>query len=719
MTCLKITSYGQSAAKLLSHKIRGTFNDYPAREYIQVDGNGNKVMQNKTLRYSLVCTEMCSSPYRTGAALRTALNITKGHSTNIIEEQLLHHFREIFFTDVYPIISTESLHTIATKRAVIKNEDEEIMLTAVKKEFEELGKLAFSFDSGTPAAIKQMRHKLLMANIGSVNLEIDEIGSNLIGNGEALTTFLELFDVGKIKQKLTKNTKENVRSEEIDGRTPTNLLMFGTPSKLFDGSKVENEFYSFLDIGYARRCLFGYSKHAQKNKAITPEEIYDALTDSSVEQFMQDTAISIGKLANITNHNKVISVSKKVSILVIEYRLYCEQIAEQLGEHQEIAKAEVSHRYFKALKLAGVYAFIDGDHEITEDNYYHAICMVEESGRAFDKILSRDRPYVKLAKYIGSIGKEITHADLAEDLPFYRGSMAAKQEQLQLAAAWGHKNSIVIKKSMVSGIEFLKGETLEKSNLNSLQLAFSHDIANGYRNVLVDWKDLHKLVNEPYKHWINHHSLNGNRSEDNMVPGFSMVILDIDNGSTIKECAMLLKDYKFLIYTTKRHTAQNNRFRLILPINYNLKLNADDYRSFMRSIFDWLPIEIDSQTVDRCRKWLTCDSAYQYNEGTQLLDARLFIPKTSKSDEQKTFIATYQSMTNMERWFLTNSGTGNRNNQLVRYALMQVDLGYDKNNIRDNVMTMNNKFPDKLTIKEIDSTIMVSVHRKMQKQNRI
>lgn len=49
--------------------------------------------------------------------------------------------------------------------------------------------------------MKQMRHKLLMADAGSVNLQIDEIGSNLVGNVDVLNTFLELYDMGLIKPK--------------------------------------------------------------------------------------------------------------------------------------------------------------------------------------------------------------------------------------------------------------------------------------------------------------------------------------------------------------------------------------------------------------------------------------------------------------------------------------------------------------------------------------
>jgi hypothetical protein len=63
-------------------------------------------------------------------------------------------------------------------------------LAEVTKEYESLGKLAFSFDSGTTAAVKQMRHKLMMADIGAMNFEMDEIGSNLLGNVDVLGTFL-------------------------------------------------------------------------------------------------------------------------------------------------------------------------------------------------------------------------------------------------------------------------------------------------------------------------------------------------------------------------------------------------------------------------------------------------------------------------------------------------------------------------------------------------
>jgi len=577
--------------------------------------------------------------------------------------------------------------------------------------------MPFSFDSGTTAAIKQMRHKLLMANIGSMNLEIDEIGSNLLGNADVLSAFLELFDMGKIKQKLIKNTRDSIRNEEIEGRTPTNLLLFGTPSKLLNGSKTEEEFYSFLETGYARRTIFGYTKHGTKSQDLTAEQIYDILIDKKLDTFLQEMSIQLGQLANIVNYNKSLIVDKAVSIIIIKYRMLCEQKASVFGEHENIRKAEMEHRYFKATKLAGTYAFIDETTKVTEDHIYAAIKMVEESGASFTELLKRERNYAKLAKYIASINREVTHVDLTEDLPFYRGSASVKTDLMQLAIAWGYKNHIVIKRTMNNNIEFIQGETLKETDLKKLTVAYSDDITTGYKNVNAPFDKLHKLTQLPASHWVNHHLIEGYRHDDKVIDGFNMVVLDVDNGVPLESVRLLLHDYNYMLHTTKRHTTQLPRFRILLPINYCIALNADDFKEFMQNVYEWLPFEVDTKTGQRSRKWATCDTGtYEYNKGDKLLDALLFIPKTAKNDERKLLIQSQQSLTNLERWFIQNIELGNRNNQLLRYALLMVDMGYLVEDIRTSITELNSKLEGKLSTDEITGTIMVTVANKIIKR---
>ena len=646
----------------------------------------------------------------------------KGHSTNIIEESVINQFRDIFVESTLPIISEVNLAKIAVSRAYKRSNssnspvDPDEELAKVKKEFESLGNLAFSFDSATTAAIKQMRHKLLMADAGSMNMEIDEIGSNLLGQSEVLSAYLELFDVGKIKQKLTKNTAENVRSEEIDGKTPANMLLYGTPTKLFDGGKVEETFMSLLDTGYGRRCLFGYNKTPVRSYDQTPEEIYAMLTDNTTDSFLEDISDTLGTMADRVNFDKLLVMSKEVSLLIIEYRSHCERTASFFGEHEEIRKAEMSHRYFKALKLAGAYAFIDQSHEITEDHFYNAIALTEESGDALSQLLNRDRNYVKLAKYIAEVGREVTHVDLVEDLPFYKGSESQKRELMTLAVAYGYKNNIIIKRMFSDGIEFLHGESLKVTNLDEIIVSYGTDLAKNYANESVPFNQLHKLTQEDGYHWVAHHLLDGIRREENAIPGFNVVAIDIDNGLSMQTAAMLMKDYKFLMYETKRSTPSSNRFRLILPMNYTLNLDAKDYKEFMSNISEWLPFSIDEQTKQRARKWLSCNKYYEYNDGA-LLDALLFIPKTSKNEERKKAVDNQQSLSNLERWFVNNTGIGNRSHQLVKYAYLLVDAGYDIETVTSKVLGLNSKLSDKLDDLEIHSTILTSAARSINKRD--
>jgi hypothetical protein len=639
----------------------------------------------------------------------------KGFSTNIIEGSVIHLFRQRFIEETFSLLADMNLPKIAHKRASKKGTDPEDELVKVHKEFDSLGTLMFSFDSATPAAVKQMRNKLLMAEAGSMNLAIDEIGSNLVGNLDVLTTFLELYDVGNIKQKLVKNTLENTRIEEIHGRTPTNMLLFGTPSKLLNGSKTEEEFYSMLETGYARRCIFGYVKSANKTKPKTPEEVYAALTNQSSDQYLTQLSSQLENLADMSNVNKRLLMSRDTSLLLIEYRLKCEAEALQLAEHEEIRKAEISHRYFKVLKLAGAYAFIENAPTVTDEHIYQAIKLAEESGVAFSQILTRDRNYVKLAKYIANIKRDVTQADLVEDLPFYRGGIAQKSEMMGLAVAYGYKNNIIIKKTISDGIEFFSGETLEPADLSKCIVSYSNQITEGYLNKQGPWDNLHMLTQASGMHWTAHQLIDGYRNEENCINGFNLVVVDVDGTVDISTAKLLLKDFKYLLYTTKRHTETENRFRLIFPTNYLLKLDAKDYKEFMSNISAWLPFEVDTQTFQRSRKWLSNQGHYEYNEG-EILDVLPFIPKTSKNEERKARLKDQQSLDNLERWLLAQATDTGRNNTLLKYGMILVDAGFSFDDIRKKVLSLNEKLPEKLEEVEILGTILVTVAKALSNQ---
>lgn len=632
----------------------------------------------------------------------------KTRSCNMLEDEVLHLFRHRFLEETFPIMAEDNLPKLAVKRATRNGTDPDDELKALEREFKYLGPLLFSFNSGTAAAVKQMRQKLLLANSGSLNLIMDEVGANLSGNQEVFDTFIELFDKGLIKQKLVKHTSENIRSEEIIAKTPANLLMFGVPMALLDGAKTEDDFMKMLGMGYARRCFFGYTRQGKKLTEMTPEEVYAMRTNTANDQTLEEVSLHFEALADIINANRRLAISKETYLELIAYQLECQKRAHVLPEHMDVRKNEISERSFKVLKLAGAYAFADDAVEVTKEHLYAAIKLAEDSGRAFEKLLARDKPWVKLAKYIADVGTDVTQADLAEDLPFYKGSVSQKQDMLNQAIAYGYKNNIIIKKKYEDGIEFLRGESLKEVDLNAIPVAYSQDMTSGYLNEVIPFDQLYRVTQAPGIHWVSHHLAGGYRNEENAIPGFSYVVLDIDGTCSLSTAKMLLQDYKALYYTTKSHTPEVNRFRIILPISHQLKLDAKDFKEFYRNLLEWLPFEADPTAAHRCKKWLSHPGHYEYTEG-EILDVLPFIPKTTKNEARKVLLESQQAMDNLERWMINRIGEGNRNNMLLRYAMILVDAGLPYDVILSKVLALNGKIADSLDQAEIIGTIMVTV----------
>ena len=649
----------------------------------------------------------------------------KGHSTNILEREFVSHFKKEFLNSVFPRKAEENIEILAQERAQARVSSGQTLLSigeeyAIQKDkfqshFDRLGELAFSFDSGTSPAVKQMREKLLLASAGSMNLEIDEIGSNMLTNQDVLNVFLELYDVGLVKQKLIKNTVENIRSEELAGITPTNLMMFGTPTKLLDGGKTEEEFKQFLETGYARRLLFGYTIENHRTKYSSAEERYQKMVDAVLATDVVDIQQTFTNFAK-RSFNPILQISEANSIYLIEYQIKCEEIADNMKDHMSVHKAEMNHRYYKAIKLAGAYAFADNMSEITQDHLDYAISIVEDSGEAFHTLMRKQGPYERLAYYLADCDNEVTQHELIEELPFYKGSEAQRKELMTLAMAFGYKNNIIIRKRMLEDIEFFVGETLLETDLNSLTVSISLNIAHDFS--LTDPKPsfdtLHKLTTATGYHYAAHAFVNGHRKGENAIPGFDLLILDCDGDISISNVKTLLEDYTFLISTTKRHTAEINRFRLILPISHRIKLTPNEYSRFMVNVFEWLPFPVDTAAKDIARKWESYPGIHEYNQGT-VIDATMFIPETKRSDETKAQINA-NGVNNIERWFKTHTSAGNRANHLYRYGMVLIDANMQLPDIVEKLENFNDSLDSPLPEDQFRNSTVKSISKEFQKR---
>lgn len=637
----------------------------------------------------------------------------KGYSTGLIENQLLKDFEQRYKEDTFPTVAENALWKRAIEKAVMSTKTEEQEKEALDKEFLRYGPVPFTFDSATPAAIRDIRNKLLLAEIGAINLQIDEIGKNFVGATDILPIFLELYDQGRIKTKLIRNTAENQRAEEYDGKTPPNALLFGTPHDLFDGDKVQENFMNFLEVGYARRSIFAWGEKSDQEPP-TPAERFVRLSSHVKNQSFKALSLHFANLADVAKVGWEMTVTDDVVMAYLTYQYNCELEAANFKTIETSRRFEMEHRANKALKIAGCFAFIDESLDITMDHLMSAIKLVEESGRNFQRFLKIKEPYVMLAEHLAECDVEQTHADLCEALRFYPGSGPKRKEMMDLATAWGYKNNHIIKKSFMDGIEFFSGESLKDTDLSKMTISYSTHPAEGYLGEEVPFDCLHQLTSMQGYHWCAHHFQGEYRAKENVIPGFNMAVFDVDGTISIDIVQDLLRDYTHMIATTKNHTDECHRFRLIMPMSHHLALDEEEYREFMQHFLNWLPFPVDEQAAkDIARKWRTTNtSQHFYNEG-MLISPLPFIPRTSRNEEYCASMKTVRSMDNLERWFASRMDVGSRSNEMIKYALALVSAGYSYMDVENRVLHFNSQLPNPLTTDELRSTILKTVAKRI------
>lgn len=638
----------------------------------------------------------------------------KGYSTGLVEDQVINRFRETFMENTFPLAAEQRMKSLANARATRKGTDPNDEYEGLLKEYNTIGSLLFSFDSATVPAVKQLRHKLNLARAGGVNLQVDEIGANLVGQTEVLNAFLELYDKGKIKDKLVKSSVENTRYESIDGSTPTNMLLFGTPSKLLDSGLTQKYLTEMLEMGYARRCFFGYIPKVKKNVGADAATLVNQMFNNSNDATLDQLSCDLEQLADISNMNKIVRIEQAEAIYLMEYKIHCDKRADCLKDHETIMRSELENRFFKVLKLAGAYAFRDYSPNITIDHLEAAMRLAEDSGEHFARLMTPEYDYEKVARFLADCDTGVTLPDLEQALPCFRGSKQVKDQMIEYAVAWGYRHNIIVKKLYDGNILFLRGETLKETNTDEMILSTSTKLAEGYKSSRIKFEDLSQLGSVNDYHWANHHFDGGYRREDHTLAGFNMIVLDVDGTLPLATAKELLKEYKCYFYTTKRHQNEDklDRYRIILPTNYELQLDREEYKMFMDNVMSSLPFEMDESCNQRNKKWLTCASAETFFNDGDLFDVIPYIPRTAKNEEREARFKDQKDLDNLERWVLNNTGDGNRNKQLYNYAMVLVESGLQFTDIGERVRSLNNKLMDKLSDEELQATILKSIQSK-------
>lgn len=665
-----------------------------------------------TMRASVETEDRGVIPCNIYAFLLAGSGFGKSRSMHLIERTLLSGFYRVFRNHTLRDIGEEAMSNEALLQASYKATSYDEELELVQQELASCGSYKNSFGEGSGPAYRQIRTICQIYGIGSTNLIIDEVGYNLDKMEELLTVHMDVYDVGLIKDKITKSNNESKRYRERDAGVPANLLAFGSPEKVFDGSKTEKDFVARVENGYGRRFIYGYGVEEEVDDNVTAEQIYDQACACASNADIEWLEAKFTQLADAINFNQVAKTQRAEGIFLTQYKLWCVERANALPQYDTIRRKELAHRYFRVLKIAGIYAFIDTNPYITREYLEAAMLIVEDSGECLDQIMNRPKPHVRLAQFVVNAPEPVTHADLYEKLPGMYPSAKNRQDELwRLAISWGYQNHCLIRRYSVSEVEFFKGEPLQETNLEHMRISYSQHQAYNYENREVAWDQIQELSHCGGYFFLNHYVTDGHRIDKNIIQGCDFLVLDCDGEVSLQQFSLFMQNTLCHVYTTKSHTDEVNRFRALIPLKYRVTLDKQDYKRFVNNVLGALPwIVKDDCANQRSKRWSSHDGQSGTIQG-ELFDPLPYLPNTQKCQERQAVDKKLKNLSRIEKFFAKQWENG-RNNTCLRYGMMLLDSGIELEQAIAKLRKFNESFEDPIEDDRLASTVIQSMTRK-------
>lgn len=233
-----------------------------------------------------------------------------------------------------------------------------------------------SISDSTTSGMYAYAETYFLTDFGCLNIEVDEIGNAVTSKAELFETLLTPYDNGDFMP-VAKRTDSN--SLDISG-LPVNLYSFGNKVRLFNGDNVERGFLELLDEGYGRRFIFVDDNSEQK--ILKPDELITQMkTSEKIYQERLNIREYIKSVVKLDNFKKTLELDDEAQY---EYAVIKYESDLYLSEHKGLlpaVQADISERWFKTVKLAGLYAFFDGNDKVTKQNIIEAYEVIKESSK--------------------------------------------------------------------------------------------------------------------------------------------------------------------------------------------------------------------------------------------------------------------------------------------------------------------------------------------------
>lgn len=273
-------------------------------------------------------------------------------------------------------------------------------------------------------------------------------------------------------------------------------------------------------------------------------------------------------------------------------------------------------------------------------------------------------------------------------------------------------------------------------------ISYSDNMTYNYKKIKVPFVKLMDLVKSDFNYSAGTFK-DGHRKADNYLNYSDLIILDIDEGLTIKEAKKVFEPFDYILATTKSHQKQKDkkppcdRFRIILTTDTPISLNKEEYRQMMTEVHEEFNF-VDKSCKDASRFYYPNKDAEVFIHGgfcdfywedywerakqkqVEQQQKRYIVSNVSEYDNDSIEQGTNESKLRYLRKFAGKQEflnyfkaqekfcSGNRNTFLFSVAKHLQEVGMNDLEVRQNTLWVNSQ-GDSISDEEIEKTVFRSI----------
>lgn len=434
--------------------------------------------------------------------------------------------------------------------------------------------------------------------VGAGYIFSGEIGAELANNmnlTENIKVLAELYDEGSKEVKIVK-AREN-QSKEVKN-LPVSALFIGSQDNLLFDDAIKHKFKTEFTTKLARRSFFIFvnedivtNNYSSIKEMLEQERIIEDKAIANREAVSEYITELTEDLINYTN--TTISVNDEVRDLFSLYKRYNEEVANTIDSQFPIAKLTRTHLQWKALKLSGALAIIQGSNTIELEHYKAAVEFVElinNDVSAFEKELVKE-PYELFADYVRLYARDGEYSINLHNLrklgfiPMRGSSDTHLKELVKLVRSYDVNGTYELSKDTITFKEIKKVDKVLLSYLpcpgTKQQRAVKCN--EGFTCDEIVFSDLMEMLQGDYA-YSPFKFINGVRGKDNIISGCKWIVLDIDTSEiTDTEAHLLLSDINhFVVRTSNKDNP--NKFRVLIELDAEVDIPDIRWKLFIKEI---------------------------------------------------------------------------------------------------------------------------------------